>query len=658
MPTLSENLAALASRIGQDMKDRVKGDRTISAGTGLTGGGSLAANRTIALSSTSISSLGKADTAVQPGSLATVATSGAYNDLSGRPVAGQFVPSGGAAGQILVKASATNYDTQWSTSAAATAVSYAPQTLSPSEQAQSRENIGVGTHVANVAALKALDPTKDTLVYLKEPGREGQFIWRSGDYSAQVAADTAEGVYIEADDTAATAGAWVRQYEGSASVGWFGAKGDGTTDDTQAFVAAYAVVNDVSVGEGIWIITGPITKRGVRGPRLIGNGPSETILDFIGDNAKISFAGVGTQVKGIHFRPRTAAIPICLEIGGVDAEYGGSLGSEISGNIFGYRSSGAYFLEPIRTVNLWYGVITQNKFGTEGAGGTICISAFFSVNVVVSDNTAENIGTFVKWQPDAYPEGGNNCEGWIIDGNAGAAMWSFFEADNGLLPLVSNNIIDIIYGFAIASFAGSGIFSNNWIAAAGGNDSSLIVSGGESSNINNNRIQSNSSVPNVIELKASEQIVTGNYVHGGVRAVADTSVGLTALSITGNVFKAQALEAANISASNSVYMGNIEIGTVADTTAGVRRDRREIVVQDTVTANGIDTLVVFDFPIPSGVFTAVPSFASISALNSFDVISGAYAPSESTPTSLRFRMSKVGGGPMPAAVAVSLFARE
>ena len=40
--------------------------RTVSAGLGLTGGGSLAANRVIALSSASIASLAKADTAIQP----------------------------------------------------------------------------------------------------------------------------------------------------------------------------------------------------------------------------------------------------------------------------------------------------------------------------------------------------------------------------------------------------------------------------------------------------------------------------------------------------------------------------------------------------------------------------------------------------------------
>lgn len=48
-----------------DLDSKAERSTTISAGTGLTGGGSLAANRTIALNSTSIASLAKADSSVQ-----------------------------------------------------------------------------------------------------------------------------------------------------------------------------------------------------------------------------------------------------------------------------------------------------------------------------------------------------------------------------------------------------------------------------------------------------------------------------------------------------------------------------------------------------------------------------------------------------------------
>lgn len=62
--------------------------REIVAGTGLTGGGTLDDDRTISLDTATITSLGKADSAVQPGSLAAVATTGAYSDLSGTPTLG------------------------------------------------------------------------------------------------------------------------------------------------------------------------------------------------------------------------------------------------------------------------------------------------------------------------------------------------------------------------------------------------------------------------------------------------------------------------------------------------------------------------------------------------------------------------------------------
>lgn len=59
--------------------------RQINVGAGLSGGGTLATNVTINLGSATQASLAKADTATQPGQLATVATSGAYADLTGKP---------------------------------------------------------------------------------------------------------------------------------------------------------------------------------------------------------------------------------------------------------------------------------------------------------------------------------------------------------------------------------------------------------------------------------------------------------------------------------------------------------------------------------------------------------------------------------------------
>lgn len=93
--------------------------------------------------------------------------------------------------------------------------------------------------VASRTELKALDTAATTFAFLGESGREGIFEWTAGDYSAHIAADTAEGIFIKADAIAATAGAWVRVYD-EIDVRWFGASGDGS-DATAAFAAAISL---------------------------------------------------------------------------------------------------------------------------------------------------------------------------------------------------------------------------------------------------------------------------------------------------------------------------------------------------------------------------------------------------------------------------------
>jgi hypothetical protein len=59
--------------------------RQVLTGGGLEGGGTLEANRTIVPGAAMLTSLGKADTAVQPDQLAPVATAGTYASLTGKP---------------------------------------------------------------------------------------------------------------------------------------------------------------------------------------------------------------------------------------------------------------------------------------------------------------------------------------------------------------------------------------------------------------------------------------------------------------------------------------------------------------------------------------------------------------------------------------------
>lgn len=72
------------------------------------------------------------------------AASSAQGDLADssiQPGDDRLVPPGGTTGQVLAKSSNTDNDDEWVTIAAAAAVSYAPQNLSASEQAQARLNI-------------------------------------------------------------------------------------------------------------------------------------------------------------------------------------------------------------------------------------------------------------------------------------------------------------------------------------------------------------------------------------------------------------------------------------------------------------------------------------------------------------------------------------
>jgi hypothetical protein len=81
---------------------------------------------------------------------------------------------------------------------------------------------------------------------LREAGREGLFVFDPANRAAEVAADSAEGLFVPPIGQTGSSGAWVRKFSGPVNVKWFGATGDGTTNDGAAFVAAIAALKAIA----------------------------------------------------------------------------------------------------------------------------------------------------------------------------------------------------------------------------------------------------------------------------------------------------------------------------------------------------------------------------------------------------------------------------
>ncbi len=99
--------------------------------------------------------------------------------------------------------------------------------------------------------IKAHPAVDGETAYLLEVGREGLFVFDTGNHSAMVTIDTQEGMYIApASNPSGASGAWLRQLAmpGEWSVDWFGVPSDpafgiGGPGEIQSHSQLTAVVN-------------------------------------------------------------------------------------------------------------------------------------------------------------------------------------------------------------------------------------------------------------------------------------------------------------------------------------------------------------------------------------------------------------------------------
>lgn len=162
--------------------------------------------------------------------------------------------------------------------------------------------------VASIAALKALTPSAGDAVNVLghyAAGDGGGGAW----YYNGASTATANGGTIVAPN--AGDGRWLRAYSGAVNVRWFGAKGDGTTDDTAAIQAALDLVYSAGGGTvffplGQYATTAPLLLKsaasdgGYSHPPVIirGDGNTATAIVKSGTTTALSQDAAVIVVKG------------------------------------------------------------------------------------------------------------------------------------------------------------------------------------------------------------------------------------------------------------------------------------------------------------------------------------------------------------------------
>jgi hypothetical protein len=175
--------------------------------------------------------------------------------------------------------------------------------------------VSTAAAVCTLAEMKALDSNILEFAYVTDPGRSGEFLWRAGDYTAKVAADPAQGVTVKANSTAASVGAWVRQYYGPYRPEWFGST---ETDMLSGLNAIRNVVGDntgavtrgaIAISPGDWKLSGEF-KSTAQSLRVSGDGHPVLRWDGIaGASMLVIRDSTDWAIEGLTFLGKAGAVP-------------------------------------------------------------------------------------------------------------------------------------------------------------------------------------------------------------------------------------------------------------------------------------------------------------------------------------------------------------
>lgn len=236
---------------------------------------------------------------------------------------GGGVPAGGSPGQVLGYGNGVIRAWQNAGAGDVLAVNNANDFLSKPDV---RNNLIIPTRASTRAAVKALNGTKDPLVYLFESGRNGMFLWDASVLIATHQADTLEGIYL-APNPAAN-GAFVRIYSGTVWAEWFGAVGHktdtaalagGAASSTAAIQAAVLMLRKSARALTNDGLTGKAITTYATGTVRFGDGIfiiEPDVLRFTQENGLV-FQGNGSRGKTNYMRA-----PTTILVKGASSGYG------------------------------------------------------------------------------------------------------------------------------------------------------------------------------------------------------------------------------------------------------------------------------------------------------------------------------------------------
>lgn len=419
-----------------------------------------------------------------------------------------------------------------------------------------RDALNAPIDVQNRTELAALDYTKIRgAIVWNEGGRNGVFVFNQSNLATKVTSDPAQGIYVApaAAPTGAT-GAWQRVYEGAAILNWFGAVGDGTTDDAAAMNNAWSAATWITGLPGYTYKFNSLVGSTTLLPSRRLTGGSDMVLKWGASGAQLAFNGNGWELSDWTLQTTTT---VAVAVTSNNTAFDG----RIERNIYngGVTAGFDIFFD---AYEWWDSFFCDNViFNTSGATKNgIAVRGSYSVNNTITGNKLARFHDCIYLTATPRPTYGTFCEGWILDGNHLLANDRHIVALAGTLLQVTNSILDLpTTGETIrCEVISPVVIANNWIVGG------TIVLKDSSRHIISGNTFSGGGTANILAFQnVLVSTVTGNSFYN-VNSAVDADSSSSYISFTGNSITISAVACVSMASStNCVFMANTLYQTVS-----------------------------------------------------------------------------------------------